>query len=453
MMPKGAMPTQPSQKRAKNFSEVALGFSKKQAVEEALRCPQPLKPEHSNRCPLGVDVFSFIRFIREGNLSAALEKIKEANPLPGVCGRICSAPCEKDLYENEHWSVAVRGLERYVADNVNQKIKKNSAAAFGENGGSGGRKVAVIGSGPAGLVAAHDLARLGYTVTIFEALHASGGVLRYGIPEFRLPKKVLDNEIMYIQSLGIKIETNVFIGQTITIDELFKSGFAAVYLATGSGVPVPLGIPGENLPGVFSMSEFLMRVNLAQPLKLGKKVAVIGSGGIGVDCARVALRLGCEVVVVFERSEEELTPQEQELKYAKEEGVKFEFFTKPLEILAGEGNRTRGVRCVKVDFADPHSTGEWKLVTVEGSEFVLDADTIVVSSGHKPNTFVSKFTDGLKVIDSGVFEIQENSFATSVPGVFAGGDAAIGAGPLIKAMASAKKAVLEIDQYLKTKKA
>ncbi len=449
-MSKEIIAAQPPQKRIKNFSEVALGFSRKQATSEAMRCPQPADPAHAQRCPLGIDILGFIRLIREGNTAGALEKIREQNPLAGVCGRVCSAPCETDPFHDENWAIAIRALERYVADVGEKKLQKLPQPTKSQ-------MVCIVGCGPAGLTAAADLARRGYSVTIFEALHMPGGILRYGIPEFRLPQKILDHEIAYIQSLGVTIKTDCFIGQTFSIQELFEMGFSAAFLSTGAGVPQNLGISGENLNAVLTTSEFLMRINLMQAhqypkfdtrLDLGEKIIVIGAGIAGIDCARIAMRLGKSATIVFERTQEELSKQQKEIEYAKEEGVKFEFLTKPLEILHGNRNRPAGLKCVRVDFADPDSSGQWQLIPVAESEFTLDADTVVVAGGHKANSAISKFTENLKIKKDGTFWTQKDSFATSLPGVFAGGSVVSGAGPLIAAMVSAKKAAQEMDVYL-----
>ncbi len=438
------------QKRINNFSETVAGFTKKQAQEEALRCPQPTSHVQAQRCPLGVDVFSFIRSLREGDTVGALQKIREQNPLPGICGRVCSAPCQSKLGDEQAWSVDIRSLERFAYDQGDKRAGAAPAAKRKE-------KIAIVGSGPAGLVCAHELAKVGFGVTIFEALHLPGGVLRYAIPEFRLPKKILDAEITHLQSFGVEIKTNCFIGQTISILELFEMGFSAVYLATGSGVPQGFGITGESLKGVYWMSEFLMSLNLstAKPhdpsndiFHSGKKVAVLGSGTIALDCARAALRLGKDVVFVYERSEDELLALRQDINFAKEEGIRFEFFARALEILGDGHNHARGVKCVRVDFADVDSSGKWQLKEVEGSEFMIDADHVIVSGKHQPNSIIAKFTNGLKTNPNETFVTNNDHFETSIPGVFAGGDCAMGAGPLITAMASAKKVAMEIDRYL-----
>ena len=444
---------QPAQKRIKNLSEVALGFSKREAMEEAVRCPQPAQPEHIHRCPLGIDIFGFIRRIREGDAPGALAKIREQNHFPGICGRICSAPCQKDLYEEEHWSIDIRALERYAADNGQRKLSLETGAI------KKGKKIAVIGSGPSGLTAAADLANLGYSTVVFEALHLAGGILRYGIPEFRLPKKILDAEISYLKLLGVEIKTNCFIGPTHTLKELFDMGFSAVYLALGAGVPKFLGIPGENLSGVYSVSEYLLRANLTDvaskdnSLATGKKIVVVGTGTDALDCARVGIRLGKETVIVYELTQEEFKGSRKEIEYAKEEGVKFEMLTRPLEILNDGRNGVKGLRCIKMDFADSESTGKWRLMPVGDSEFIINTDAVVVSGGYRPNSFIGRFTADLKLNDDGSIWVDEYTNMTSIPGVFAGGDVVHGHNAVIHAMAASKKAAREINRYLQQKSA
>ncbi len=445
---------QPVEKRIKNFSEVSLGFSKKQATEEALRCPQPSNPEHIHRCPLGIDVHGFIRLIRENDVNGALQKIKEHNHLPGICGRLCSAPCEQNFFPEENWSVSIKALERYASDFGSHKSLKQKEI------NPRLQKIAVIGSGPAGLTAAGDLAKLGYGVTIFEAFYLPGGVLRYDSPEFRLPKKVLDGEIEYIKSLGVEIKTSHVIGTSLTLEELLKEGYAAVFLALGAGLPKFSNISGEHFGRVYLANEFLMRVKFKQERGLlqdeffssmGKKIAIVGSEAAAIDCARTAIRLGKEVVLVFEGTEDDLKAAPEEINFAKDEGVKFEVLTRTLEIFSDENYLAKGLRCVKMDFADPNSSGSWKLIPVQGSDFNLEADTVILSSGCRPNSSIGKFIKDLKINKDGSIWTKKNSSATSIPGVFAGGSVVSGAGDMIDAMVSAKAAVQEIANYVKGK--
>lgn len=441
------MPLQTVQKRVKNFSEVTLGLSKKQAMEEAMRCPQPTNPEHVHTCPLGVDVYGFIRLIREGNITDACEKIREQNPLASVCGRVCHAPCEQTSFEGEQWSVPVRALERFAVEYGGRKESKKAKSS------NQGHKIAVVGSGPAGLTAAVQLAKKGYTVTVFEAFHVSGGTLRYAVPELRLPRKILNEEIEYVKSFGVSVSTDALIGQTFGLQELLEKEYAAVLLAVGSGVPQLPGIPGENLKGVLLASEFLIRVNLMHAhffpnyetsLPVGKKVVVIGGGADTLDVARLCIRLGKEVVLIYEGTEDGMDAQRQDIEFAKEEGVAFEAFAKPLQILGESDGRVNGVKCIRMDFADPTSSGKWKLTEVKGSEFTVSCDTAILSGIYKPNALLGKLTPDLKMKKDGTFFTKANSFSTSVPGVFASQNAP----SIVESMALAKKAVLEIDKYL-----
>lgn len=449
-MPKEILLTQPAQKRIKNFSEVALGFTKKQATSEALRCPQPTDPAHAQRCLLGIDILAFIRLIREGNVVGALQKIREQNPLAAVCGRVCSAPCETDAFHGDDWQIGIRALERFATDQGEKKNAKGVSSAKEQ-------AIAVVGSGPSGLTAAADLAKRGYRVTIFEALHAPGGSLRFSIPEFRLPRKVLDAEIEYIKSLGVAIKTDSLIGQTFSLKELFEMGYAAVYLATGINIPQLPGLPGGNLSRVYTASEFLLRVNLmnahlspqyATPLPIGQRIVVVGGNDEVLDCARISRRLGKDVMVIFERTEEDLMAHKDEVAYAKEEGVKFELFTRPLEILPKDNKSVRGLKCIRLDFADPNSSGQWQLVAVEGSELILEADTVIMATPYKANALIGKLTEGLKVKKDGTFSVDKDTFMTSLAGVFASGDSLSATSSIVEAMSLAKKTARAIDQYL-----
>ncbi|MFA5060505.1 MAG: FAD-dependent oxidoreductase [Candidatus Omnitrophota bacterium] len=445
-MQKNNIPALPAQKRIKSFAEVSLGFNKKQALDEAMHCPQPSDPAHVHRCPLGVDVLGFIRFIREGKMREALLKIRERNHFPGVCGRVCSAPCQKNIYEGETWVTDIRALERFAFDFGDKKEHKAQSPKQTE------QKIAIIGSGPAGLTAAADLAQLGYGVVIFEAMHKAGGALWYGIPEFRLPKKVLNSEIDYVKSLGVEIKLNAVINQNYSVEQLLSEGYEAVLLASGSGSPKISGLRGEHFKGVYLAEEYLMRSNSrsASLSFKGKKAVVIGVGNVAFDCARTSVRLGCDTTLVCEGTEDDLMMAKAEIEFAKEEGVKLEVLTKPLEILSHENHCTRGVRFIKLDFADPGSSGEWKLTPVQGSEFVLDADIVIIAAGHKPNCLAARSTEDLKVNKDGSIWTKKNSFATSVEKVFATG-AVAQPGNLIMSMVLAKRATQEIDSYLKEK--
>ena len=449
--------TQASEKRIKNFSEVSLGFPKKIVFEEARRCPQCVTPTCVKGCPLGIDIPRFIRSLREGNVGAAYAKIKEQNCFPSVCGRICSAPCEASCILNEEGAppIGIRALERYAADFGRSKIPKRSQPFLG------GRKIAVVGSGPTGLTAASELAQRGYQVTVFESFDKPGGVLRYGIPEFRIPKKTLDIEINEIRASGIKMELNFPVGHTASLEELSRQDFAAILLATGAGIPKFMDLPGANLGGVYYGEEFLMRVNRAKgsfssrkpdKLPVGQRIAVIGSGNTALDCARIGVRLGREVTLVFRRTEEDMRVKREERAYAKEEGVRFEPMAKPVEILADSSHFVGGLKCVRMDYADTDGSGKWQIAEVPDSDFVIDVDTVVIAIGHHPNSLISKDAPHLKTNTDGTFRVNEKNGMTSIPAVFAAGNVRTNAGPVIEAISSGKKAADEIDGYLKTKR-
>jgi glutamate synthase (NADPH/NADH) small chain len=449
--------TQDSERRAKNFSEVSLGFPKKLVFEEARRCPQCVDPVCIKGCPLGINIPKFIRCLREGNVDGAYEIIREENDFPSVCGRICSAPCEAFCILNEEGvpPIGIRALERYAADFGRSKTAKRNQPFLG------GKKIAIIGSGPTGLTAASELSQLGYRVTVFESFDKPGGVLRYGIPEFRIPKKTLDNEINEIRASGVKIEVNFAIGHTTTLEELMRQDFAAVLLATGAGIPKFMDLSGANLGGVYYGEEFLMRVNRAKTtffsrkldkLPVGQRIAVIGSGNTALDCARIGVRLGREVTLIFRRTEEDMRVKREERTHAKEEGVHFEPMVKPIEVLADPSHFVGGLKCVRMDFADTDGSGEWKLIQVPDSEFVIDVDTVVIAIGNNPNSLISKNGSQFKINDDGTLKVNEKNGMTSVPGVFAAGNVRTNVGPVIRAIASGKEAAQEIDNYLKAKK-
>lgn len=402
---------------------------------------------------MGIDIPGFIRLLREGNVAGAYARIRERNCLPAICGRVCTAPCETACVLNDEKApIGIRALERYASDFGRSKAAKRRQAS------RGGKKVAVVGSGPAGLAAAAELARRGYAVTVFESFDKPGGVLRYGIPEFRIPKKILDNEINEIRAPGVDIETNFLIGRTAALEELPRRDFAAVLLATGAGIPKFMDLPGANLGGVYYGEEFLMRVNRAKSslfsrgiprLPMGQKIAVIGSGNTALDCARIGVRFGREVILIFRRSEEDMYVRREDRTYAKEEGVRFEPMVRPAEILAGPEHFVGGLRCVRMDYADSDGSGRWQITEVPGSEFVLDVDTVIIAVGHNPNSLLSKETPQLKTNKDGTLKVDEKSGATSIPGVFAAGNVRTNAGPLVEAMASGERAAEEIDAYLK----
>ncbi len=448
---------QDSEKRIENFSEVSLGFSDEQALQEAKRCLQCKKPKCVEGCPVNIDIPAFIKLIVENSREKSLSKIKEKNNLPAVCGRVCPQEdqCEKlCILSNKGNPINIGALERYAADyELNKSLKKQSKVLAKDDL----ERIAVVGSGPAGLTTAADLVRLGYRVTLFESLHVSGGVLVYGIPEFRLPKDIVSSEVEYIASLGVEIKTNFLVGKTCSLDDLFKDGFKAVFLGLGAGLPQFLGIVGENFSGVYSANEFLTRVNLmkaylfpeyATPVDVGKKVVVIGGGNVALDCARAALRLHREVTLVYRRTEAQMPARLEEIENAKEEGFAFKLLTQPVEILANEKGRVRGLKCIKMELGEPDDSGRRRPLPIENSDFIIEADTVIEAIGQKPNPLVVKVTPDLKVNDSGTIKVDEN-YMTSIDGVFAGGDIITGADTVISAMGAGKKAAAAINSYIK----
>ena len=441
--------------RATNFEEVCLGYTEDEAVEEASRCLNCKNPRCVSKCPVSINIPGFIAKVKERDFEGAAKVIAESSALPAVCGRVCPQEnqCEGQCVLGiKGEAVAIGKLERFVADYA--RIHNIDLSEVGE---SKGKKIAVIGSGPAGLTCAGDLAKMGYDVTIFEALHEAGGVLVYGIPEFRLPKDtVVKHEVENVKKLGVKIETNVIIGRTITIDELFdEEGFDAVFVGSGAGLPKFMGIPGENANGVFSANEFLTRNNLMKafkdeydtPIRTGEKVAVVGGGNVAMDAARTALRLGAEVHIVYRRGESELPARAEEVHHAKEEGVIFDVLTNPVEILEDENGWVKGMKCVKMELGEPDESGRRRPVEVPNSEFVLDVDTVIMSLGTSPNPLISSTTKGLDTNKRGCLVATEDG-ATTREGVFAGGDAVTGAATVILAMGAGKKAAKAIDEYL-----
>ena len=445
--------------RAKNFKEVCLGYDNERAVKEASRCLHCKNPKCVEGCPVSINIPEFISHIKENDIEGAAKEIAKYSSLPAVCGRVCpqESQCEgKCVLGIKGEPIAIGKLEKYAADWAREN---NVDVSFKEE--SNNIKVAIIGSGPAGLTCAGDLAKKGYDVTIFEALHEPGGVLVYGIPEFRLPKEeVVKAEIDNIKKLGVKIETNVIVGRTITIDEILNDeGFKAVFIGSGAGLPKFMGIPGENANGVFSANEFLTRVNLMKafkedydtPVKVGKRVAIVGGGNVAMDAARTALRLGAESHIVYRRSESELPARQEEVHHAKEEGVVFDILTNPVEILSDENGWVKGIKCVKMELGEADDSGRRRPVPVEGSEFVMDVDTVIMSLGTSPNPLISSTTDGLETNKWKCLIADEETGLTTKEGVYAGGDAVTGAATVILAMGAGKKAAKAIDEYLQEK--
>ncbi len=450
---------QDAKERAANFEEVCLGYNKEEAMEEATRCINCKNAQCIKGCPVSINIPGFIEKVKEGDIESAYQVISESSALPAVCGRVCpqESQCEgKCIRGIKGEAISIGKLERFVADWASENGIKPQGAAE-----KNGKKVAVIGSGPAGLTCAGDLAKMGYDVTIFEALHEPGGVLVYGIPEFRLPKtKVVAKEIENVKALGVKIETNVVVGKSVTIDELLsEEGFDAVFIGSGAGLPKFMGIPGEQANGVFSANEYLTRSNLMKafdensstPIMRGKKVAVVGGGNVAMDAARTALRLGAEVHIVYRRSEEELPARVEEVHHAKEEGIIFDLLTNPVEILEDEKGWVSGIKCVKMELGEPDESGRRRPVEIKGSEFVIDVDTVIMSLGTSPNPLISSTTEGLEVNKWKCIVADEELGKTSKEGVYAGGDAVTGAATVILAMGAGRAGAKGIDEYLKNK--
>lgn len=445
--------------RAKNFDEVCLGYNKEEAMEEAVRCINCKNAQCIKGCPVAIDIPAFVEQVKLGNIEEAYQIISRSSALPAVCGRVCpqESQCEgKCIRGIKGDPVSIGKLERFVADWARENGIKPEPAKE-----KNGRKVAVIGSGPAGLTCAGDLAKLGYDVTIFEALHEAGGVLVYGIPEFRLPKaEVVAKEIANVESLGVAIKKNVIIGKSITIDELIEEeGYEAVFIGSGAGLPKFMGIPGENANGVFSANEYLTRSNLMKafheesntPIMRGRKVAVVGGGNVAMDAARTALRLGAEVHIVYRRSEEELPARVEEVHHAKEEGIIFDLLTNPTEILEDENNWVRGMKCIRMELGEPDASGRRRPVEIPGSEFEMELDTVIMSLGTSPNPLISSTTEGLETNKWKCIVADEEFGRTTKEGVFAGGDAVTGAATVILAMGAGKAAAKGIHNYLSNK--
>ncbi|WMJ87184.1 NADPH-dependent glutamate synthase [Anaerocolumna sp. MB42-C2] len=455
---KNEMPAQAPEIRNKNFLEVTLGYTKEQAIDEAKRCLNCKNKPCISGCPVQIDIPAFIKEVAEGNFEAAYDVITRSSSLPAVCGRVCpqESQCEQKCVRGiKGEAVAIGRLERFVADyhNANSTVKAVKPA-------SNGHKAAVIGSGPSGLACAGDLAKKGYEVTVFEALHLAGGVLVYGIPEFRLPKAIVQKEINTLKELGVKIATNVIVGKTLTIEELKNEyGFEAIFIGSGAGLPRFMNIPGENLKGVYSANEFLTRVNLMKaynsdsttPIQKGKKVTVVGGGNVAMDAARCAKRLGADVTIVYRRTEKELPARLEEIEHAKEEGINFLFLTNPLEIKGDENGWVTGIRCQEMVLSQPDESGRAKPIPLEGSDFDVETECVIMSIGTSPNPLIKSTTKGLETQRWGGIIADETTGSTSLPGVYAGGDAVTGAATVILAMGAGKAAAAAMDSYIKSK--
>ncbi|MGE5329533.1 MAG: NADPH-dependent glutamate synthase [Deltaproteobacteria bacterium] len=470
------MPVQEPSERKNNFKEVAIGYTYEQAREEAERCLHCSNSPCVQGCPVNVQIPEFINLIKENKIDEAYSKILETNSLPAVCGRVCPQEnqCEKFCVRGKKGEpVAVGRLERFAADNGKQckmesvKCKVNNSEIQTQNLEKqinyqpSEAKVAIIGSGPAGLTCAGDLVKMGYKVTIFEAFHVPGGVMVYGIPEFRLPKKIVQKEIDNLKSLGVEIKTNMVIGRILNIDDLFEMGFSAVFIGSGAGLPMFMKIPGENLNGVMSANEFLTRVNLMKaymfpeadsPVKVGKKVAVVGGGNVAMDAARCALRLGAEkVYIIYRRSDKEMPARHEEVEHAQEEGIEFRFLTNPVKIIGNQDGWAAGIECVEMELGEPDLTGRRKPIEKADSNFVIDADTIIMAIGTTPNPIISDTAKNIKKTPKGGIFAEEETGKTSREGVYAGGDIVTGAATVILAMGAGKKAAKAIDEYIKKK--
>ena len=457
-MKKCPMPSQEPEVRKRNFKEVATGYTYDMAIEEAKRCLNCKTKPCRSKCPVSIDIPAFIERLANEDIKGAYEVISESSTLPAVCGRVCpqESQCESTCVRGiKGESVAIGRLERFVADYYREHYKEKAQKPL-----SNGHAVAIVGAGPSGLTAAGDLARLGYDVTVFEALHTAGGVLVYGIPEFRLPKSIVKEEISKLGEMGVKIKTNMVIGKIITIDELFDEGFEAVYIASGAGLPRFMNIKGEGLNGVYSANEYLTRVNLMKaylpdsktPVRKSRRVAVVGGGNVAMDAARSAMRLGAqEVYIIYRRGMDELPARREEIEHAQEEGVIFKTLTNPVEILGDENGNVRGIKCVEMQLGEPDESGRRRPVVKEGSEFETELDTVIMSIGTSPNPLIRQTTPGLETNRRGCIVTDGDEGRTTREGVFAGGDAVTGAATVILAMGAGKKAAAAIDEYIKSK--
>ncbi len=483
--PRTAMPEQDAKKRARNFEEVTLGYTEELALKEAARCLGCKKPLCRPSCPVEVQIPEFIGLIKEGKYAEAARKIKENNALPAVCGRVCpqEKQCESTCILGKRFEpVAIGRLERFVADYEREHPSQEPRAKSGEQTKkkteetdtkqsdlmphasrlTANKRIAVIGSGPGGLTCASDLARMGYSVTIFEALHEPGGVLVYGIPEFRLPKAIVKHEVDYIKNLGVEVRTDVVIGNLFTVEDLMKDqGYEAVFIASGAGFPMFMNIPGENLNGVYSANEFLTRANLMKaylfpeydtPINTGRNVAVVGGGNVAMDSARVAMRLGAEkVYLVYRRSMEELPARAEEVHHAQEEGIEFHLLNNPVAIIGGDNGAVKAIKCIRMELGEPDASGRRRPVEKPGSDFELNVDTVIMAIGTRANPLIGNSTPGLELTDRGYIVANEETGETTLPGVFAGGDIVTGSATVIAAMGAGKKAASAIDKYLKQK--
>lgn len=454
------MTRQDPKARGKNFNEVALGYSWEQAQTEATRCIQCPKRPCIDGCPVDIDIPGFIQAIVDNDMPEAVRILKDKNSLPGICGRVCpqETQCEDTcVLAKKAAPVAIGRLERYVADWERANEKSLNSPVIQPK--PTGKKVAVVGSGPAGLTAAADLAKLGHSVTIFEALHVAGGVLMYGIPEFRLPKEIVQGEVDYVASLGVEIELDAVIGKTITVDELMDGGYHAVFLGPGAGAPMFLNIPGENCNGIYSANEFLTRVNLMKayrfpeydtPVQIGKQVGVVGGGNVAMDAARCALRLGAdEVYIVYRRSEVEMPARREEVENAQEEGIQFKLLTNPKRFIGNDQNWVVGMECYEMELGEPDASGRRRPIALPGSEYIIKVDMAVAALGTRPNPIISSSTEGLDTTRWGTIVTDEVSGKTSKAGVWCGGDMATGAATVISAMGAGKRAAVDIDEYLR----
>ena len=455
---KNEMPSQAPDVRNKNFLEVALGYTEEQALDEAQRCLHCKNKPCVAGCPVGIHISDFIAKVAEGDFEAAYQIITQQSSLPAVCGRVCpqETQCEQKCVRGiKGEPVGIGRLERFVADWHNKNVCEAPRKPA-----PNGHKVAVIGSGPSGLTCAGDLAKKGYAVTVFEALHTAGGVLVYGIPEFRLPKDIVQKEIDGLKALGVDVQTNMVIGRVLSIDELLEQGYEAVFIGSGAGLPRFMNIPGENLKGVYSANEFLTRVNLMKayqpgsdtPIEHAKRVAVVGGGNVAMDAARCAKRLGAEeVFIVYRRSEKELPARAEEVEHAKEEGIVFHLLNNPTQILGDENGNVKGMECIRMELGEPDASGRRRPVEVPGSEFTLDVDCVIMAIGTSPNPLIKSTTEGLETQKWGGIIVNEETGLTSREGVYAGGDAVTGAATVILAMGAGKTAATAIDQYIQSK--
>jgi glutamate synthase (NADPH/NADH) small chain len=452
------MPKQEPKVRAKNFNEVALGYTEEQAVEEANRCLQCVKPQCVQGCPVEINIPAFVKCLREGRYAEGIAEIKKKNALPAVCGRVCpqEEQCQVKCVVGKIGNpVSIGRLERFLAD-----WERARGFTIPEKAKPTGKKVAVVGAGPAGLTVAADLAKLGHDVVMFEALHLPGGVLVYGIPEFRLPKSIVRAEVDYIEKLGVDLRLGYLVGRTHTIPELMKNGIDAVFIGSGAGLPQFMGLQGENLGGIYSANEFLIRINLMKayafpeydtPIRVGKHVVVIGGGNVAMDCARSALRLGAEVCLLYRRSREELPARKEEIENAEEEGIVCKFLAAPIKFIGDEKGWVKAMECICMELGQPDESGRRRPVPIKGSEFTMDTDTVIVAVGRTPNPIIQRTTEGLAVTKWGTIVADETG-KTSLESVYAGGDIVTGEATVISAMGAGKKAAKAIHEYLMNKK-